>query len=107
MHSSYIQTLIAEHNSANTGPYDLSRVLGARCFRRGYDVRSPLATGARRAAAATGAVLQAGGSAPGLDGIPYEVLHHRAGFVACLIGQARHLARQAPHLLPGALMTIH
>ena len=32
------------------------------------------------------------GSAPGHDGIPYEILHHGGTFVACLIGQAFHAA---------------
>ena len=35
-----------------------------------------------------GLVLKPGGSAPGVDGEPYEVYHLGARFIACLLGQA-------------------
>ena len=38
-------------------------------------------------------VMDPSGSAPGQDGIPYEVLHHGCAFVSCLLGQAFHAAR--------------
>ena len=43
-------------------------------------------------------MLHAGGSAPGLDGIPYDVLHHGAGLVGALTCQAHHLAHRGTHL---------
>ena len=45
---------------------------------------------------ALGAVLAAGGSAPGADGTPYEVYHHGARFVATLLIQAFHVAARSP-----------
>eukprot|EP00969_Alexandrium_andersonii_P055279 2436060-Alexandrium_andersonii.AAC.1 len=38
------------------------------------------------------AVLRAGGSAPGVDGIPYELFHVGLDFVCELVGQAFHAA---------------
>eukprot|EP00975_Prorocentrum_lima_P049382 10330788-Prorocentrum_lima.AAC.1 len=39
-------------------------------------------------------VTVAHNSAPGLDNIPYEVLHPAAALIAALIGQATHAAQQ-------------
>eukprot|EP00972_Heterocapsa_arctica_P072062 10642507-Heterocapsa_arctica.AAC.1 len=38
----------------------------------------------------SGTILQASGSAPGCDNIPYEVYHYGVNFTAHLIGQAFH-----------------
>ena len=46
-----------------------------------------------------GAVLAPGGSAPGLDGEPYEVYHAGVRYVAALLGQAFPAASQFPGLL--------
>ena len=48
-------------------------------------------------------VLAPKGSAPGIDGVPYEAYHHGARFVACLLGQAAYAAHDAPHLLTSVL----
>eukprot|EP00969_Alexandrium_andersonii_P104929 4629559-Alexandrium_andersonii.AAC.1 len=39
------------------------------------------------------AVLRAHGSAPGADGLPYELFHLGCDFVADLVGQAFHASR--------------
>eukprot|EP00972_Heterocapsa_arctica_P085794 12643326-Heterocapsa_arctica.AAC.1 len=38
----------------------------------------------------SGTILQASGSAPGCDNVPYEVYHFGVNFTARLIGQALH-----------------
>eukprot|EP00969_Alexandrium_andersonii_P029571 1290675-Alexandrium_andersonii.AAC.1 len=49
------------------------------------------------------AILRAGGSAPGVGGVPYELFHVGLDFVCELVGQAFHAARDRPasldHLL--------
>eukprot|EP00975_Prorocentrum_lima_P023909 5031887-Prorocentrum_lima.AAC.1 len=42
------------------------------------------------------ALLNAHGSAPGTDSIPYEVLHPGAGIVSAIVGQAYRLAETMP-----------
>ncbi len=37
-------------------------------------------------------VIAPSGSAPGADGVPYEVFHHGTRFATCLLGQAVHAA---------------
>eukprot|EP00969_Alexandrium_andersonii_P140782 6227207-Alexandrium_andersonii.AAC.1 len=39
------------------------------------------------------AILRAGGSAPGADGVPYELFHVGLDFVCELVGQAFHAAK--------------
>ena len=48
-------------------------------------------------------VLRPAGSAPGLDGEPYEVYHMGARFVVCLLGQAFHAAQHDDAALDAVL----
>ena len=48
-------------------------------------------------------VLAPSGSAPGIDGEPYEVYHPGVLFVTCLIAQAWYAAYYNPRLLPVVL----
>ena len=48
-------------------------------------------------------VLSPSGSAPGIDGEPYEVYHAGARFVACLLAQAWYLADEDPDRLEDIL----
>ena len=48
-------------------------------------------------------VLSPGGSAPGLDGEPYEVYQPGARFIACLIAQAWYAADLAPEMVTTVL----
>ena len=50
-----------------------------------------------------GCVLEPFGSAPGHDGIPYEVYHAGPRFVACLLGQCFHAANISQARLDDAL----
>ena len=63
---------------------------GCRAPRRVlHPPRRGLPRGPRRQCRPAGFVVLAQlGSVPGIDDIPYEVLHHGAGFVAHLVGQA-------------------
>ena len=40
-------------------------------------------------------ILRAGGSAPGVDGFPYELFHPGCQFVAALVGQAFWAAEES------------
>eukprot|EP00969_Alexandrium_andersonii_P265632 11738551-Alexandrium_andersonii.AAC.1 len=40
-----------------------------------------------------GAVLAGGPSAPGVDGLPYELYHHGLRFSLCLLAQLQYAAR--------------
>ena len=44
-------------------------------------------------------LLHAGGSAPGLEGVPYELLQHGVAFISHLIVQAHYIAQLYPHML--------
>eukprot|EP00974_Lingulodinium_polyedra_P094062 9115266-Lingulodinium_polyedra.AAC.1 len=47
-------------------------------------------------------VLEPKGSAPGTDGLPYEVYQQAPATLACILGQAVHYA----HLGPGVICNI-
>eukprot|EP00969_Alexandrium_andersonii_P243598 10761275-Alexandrium_andersonii.AAC.1 len=49
------------------------------------------------------AILLAGASAPGVDGLPYELFHVGVDFASCLVGQAFWVARAGPGCLPAVL----
>ena len=72
------------------------RVLDAYFRERGPSPPVELPLAWRRLAST---VLGPGGSAPGLDGEPYEVYHYGVRFVSALLGQALHAAQDHPDLL--------
>eukprot|EP00959_Pyramimonas_sp_CCMP1952_P293864 6145988-Pyramimonas_sp.AAC.1 len=48
-------------------------------------------------------VLTPGGSAPGVDGVPYDAFHPGARFVACLLAQAWYATDLNPSLMDEVL----
>eukprot|EP00975_Prorocentrum_lima_P010931 2323204-Prorocentrum_lima.AAC.1 len=52
-------------------------------------------------------LLRASGSAPGIDDIPYEVLHVGCAAVTAIIGQAAYQAETEPDQIQGSLGPAH